>query len=128
MNDENEDTPELLAEQERLLNAVIAAEALTRRAVGQGLLVHSNKRAPSEHMTAWKGSKARSSPRSALPPFAAPEPDARSAPGPTPAAEAFSVPATPPRMASTGASCARNCARGLRAPYTLAQVEKVVGA
>ena len=27
LNDENEDTPELLAEQERLLNAIIATEA-----------------------------------------------------------------------------------------------------
>ena len=42
LNDENEDTPELLAEQERLLNAIIAAEAadlgaLSAKAVARSL-------------------------------------------------------------------------------------------
>jgi hypothetical protein len=51
LSDENEDTPELLAEQERLLNAIIAVEAADLTALSaKELLAHWNKRAPSEHL------------------------------------------------------------------------------
>ena len=51
LNDENEDTPELLAEQERLLNAVTAAEAADLGALSaKQLIAHFVKRAPSEHL------------------------------------------------------------------------------
>jgi hypothetical protein len=60
MNDETDDSPELLAEQERLLDAITAAEAadLTALSTNQ-LIAHFTKVAPSERLTAWKGSKAQ---------------------------------------------------------------------
>jgi hypothetical protein len=115
LNDENEDTLELLAEQERLLNAIIVAEAADLGALSaKELLAHWNKRAPSEHMPSWKGSKAALIAKiRGLSPLAAPEPK------PTPAAEpeTFSVAGYATAHASTDASCARNCAPGAHEPH-----------
>ena len=129
LDDENEDTPELLAEQERLLNAIIAAEAADLGALSaKQLLVHFNKRAPSEHMTAWKGSKtALIAKIEALPLVPAPVPD------PTPAAagepEAFSAASYAAAHGLDGRELRKKLrAAGLKAPYSLADVEKVVGA
>ena len=108
LNDETDDSPEILAEQERLLNAIIAAEAADLAALSvKHLLAHFNKRAPSEHMPSWKGSKAALIAKiEALPPLAAPEPPAAAEPEPTP--QPFSVAAYAAAHASTGASCARS--------------------
>jgi hypothetical protein len=133
LNDENEDTPELLAEQERLLNAIIAAEGADLGALSaKQLLVHFNKRAPSEHMAAWKGSKAALIGKiKQLPPLAAPSPTP--APEPTSAAagepEAFSAASYAAAHGLDGRELRKKLrAAGLKAPYTLADVEKVVGA
>ena len=127
LNDENEDTPELLAEQERLLNAIIAAEAADlARCRPKNLLAHFDKRAPGQHMTGKGLSKAaliaRSTPCRRI---AAPEPDPTHPPLPRPRPSARRVchRAWPRRTRAT-----QEIARGgLRAPYTLEQVEKVVG-
>ena len=82
VNDENEDTPELLAEQERLLNAIIAAEAADLAALSaKALIAHFNKRAPGEHLAKGLSKAALIAKINSLPPLAAPEPT------PTPAAE-----------------------------------------
>jgi hypothetical protein len=131
LNDENEDTPELLAEQERLLNAIIAAEAADLPSLSaKELVAHWNKRAPSEHMTAWKGSKAQLIAKiEALPPVAEPDPT----PEPTPAAggepEAFSAASYAAAHGLDGRELRKKLrAAGLKAPYSRADVEKVVGA
>jgi hypothetical protein len=59
MNDETDDSPEILAEQERLFDAITAAEAADLPALSaKELLAHFNKRS-AEALTAWKGSKAQ---------------------------------------------------------------------
>jgi hypothetical protein len=131
LSEDNEDTPQTLAEQLKLLDAVIAAEAADLAALSaKELLAHWNKRAPSVHLTAWKGSKAQLIAKiKALPPFVASEPEAISAPGPTPAAESFSVAGYAAAHGLDGRELRKKLrASGLRAPYTLEQVEKVVGA
>jgi hypothetical protein len=60
LNDENEDTPELLAEQERLLNAIIAAEAADLGALSvKELVAHFAKRAPGQHLAGVAAFRAR---------------------------------------------------------------------
>jgi hypothetical protein len=127
LNDENEDTPELLAEQERLLAAVTAAEAADLPSLPvKALIAHWNKRAPEQFLTAWKGSKAQLIAKiEALPPVAAPEPD------PTPAAagepESFSAASYAAAHGLDGRELRKKLrAAGLKAPYSLADVEKVV--
>jgi hypothetical protein len=144
LNDENEDTPELLAEQERLLNAVTAAEAADLGALStKALIAHWNKRAPEQCLTAWKGSKAALIAKiEALPPLVAPEPDPTPAAKPEPTAEPEPTPAAAAAAEPAAFSAATYAAAhgldgrelrkklrasGLRAPYTLDQVEKVVG-
>jgi hypothetical protein len=62
LNDENEDTPEILAEQERLLNAVTAAEAAELGALSaKHLIAHFTKRAPSERLARRRDYPRRSS-------------------------------------------------------------------
>src|ERR1700733_4009173 len=81
LNDENEDTPELLAEQERLLNAIIAAEAADLTALSaKELIAHFNKRAPGQHLPKGLAKSAIITRINALPPLAAPA----AAPTPTP--------------------------------------------
>jgi cell division septation protein DedD len=92
LNDENDDTPENLAEQERFFKAIAKAKAA-------------------------KPSKAKAKP--------APKPE----PEPTPAAEpdAFSVAAYAKQHGLDGRELRKKLrAGGLRAPYTLEQVEKAV--
>jgi hypothetical protein len=124
LSEDNEDTPQTLAEQERLIAAVIAAEAadLTSLSTKQ-LLAHFNKRAPSDHMTAWKASKAALIAKiEALPPLE-----------PTPAAagepEAFSAASYAAAHGLDGRELRKKLrAAGLKAPYSLADIEKVVRA
>ena len=103
LNDENEDTPELLAEQERLLNAIIAAEAADLPSLSaKELVAHFAKRAPGQHLPKGLSKAALIARINALPPHR---------PEPTPAAaRSFSVAAYATRMASTDASYAKNCA------------------
>ena len=123
ISEDNEDTPETILEQERLLNAVIAAEASNLPSLSaKELLAHWNKRcAPSEHMPSWKGSKAALIAKiNDLPPLAAPEPTPAAEPTP----EVFSVAA----YALSHGLDARELRKrlrgnGLRAPYTLEQVK-----
>jgi hypothetical protein len=99
LNDENEDTPELLAEQERLLNAIIAAEAAALPTLSaKELLAHFNKRAPGEHLAKGLSKAALIAKINSLPPLAAPEPQPE--PTPTPAAEPEPTPQSRPRCLS----------------------------
>ena len=133
LNDENEDTPELLAEQERLLNAIIAAEAADLPSLSaKQLIAHFNKRAPGEHLAKGLSKAALIAKIEQLPPLAAPSPTTD--PTPTPAAEPeptpqpFSVAAYAAAHGLDGRELRKKLrAAGLRAPYTLEQVEKVVG-
>jgi hypothetical protein len=124
LSEDNEDTPQTLAEQLKLFDAVIAAEAADLAALSaKELLAHWNKRAPSEHLTAWKGSKAQLIAKiEALPPFVASEPE------PTPAAaaepETFSVAAYAAAHGLDGRDLRKKLrAAGKRAPYSRADVE-----
>ena len=124
LNDENEDTPELLAEQERLLNAIIAAEAADLPSLSaKELTAHYAKRAPGQHLPKGLAKTAIIARINQLPPLAAPEPT----PTPTPAAESFSVAGYAAAHGLDGRELRKKLrASGLRAPYTLEQVEKVV--
>ena len=132
LNDENEDTPELLAEQERLLNAVTAAEAADLGALSaKALIAHFKKRAPGEPLAKGLSKAQLIAKIEALPPLAAPEatpePPAAAEPEPTP--QPFSVAAYAAAHGLDGRELRKKLrAAGLRAPYTLEQVEKVVGA
>jgi hypothetical protein len=126
IDDENEDTPELLAEQERLLNAIIAAEAADLPSLSaKELVAHFQKRAPGQHLPKGLAKAAIIERIEALPPLAAPEPE------PTPAAEPaeFSVAAYAREHGLDARELRKKLrATGLRAPYNLEQCEKVVGA
>jgi hypothetical protein len=126
LNDENEDTPELLDEQERLLNAIIAAEAADLPSLSaKELLAHFTKRAPGEHLPKGLAKAAIIGRINALPPLPAAEPTPT--PTPTPAAESFSVAGYAAAHGVDGRELRKKLrASGLRAPYTLEQVEKVV--
>jgi hypothetical protein len=120
LNDENEDTPELLAEQERLLNAIIAAEAADLPSLSaKALIAHFAKRAPGEPLAKGLSKAALIAKIEQLPPLAAPEPT------PTPAAEPtpFSVAGYAKDHGLDGREIRKKLrAAGLRAPYTLEQV------
>jgi hypothetical protein len=124
LNDENEDTPELLAEQERLLNAVTAAEAADLGALSaKQLIAHFVKRAPSEHLAKGLSKAALIAKITKLPPL-----DAPPTPEPTPAEPMpFSV-ASYAKVHGLDARELRKKLRatGLRAPYSLEQVQKVM--
>jgi hypothetical protein len=127
LNDENEDTPEILAEQERLLNAVTAAEAADLAALStKGLIAHFNKRAPGEHLAKGLSKAQLIAKINALPPLAAPEPTptpAAAEPEPTPAAE-FSAASYAAAHGLDGRELRKKLrAAGLKAPYSLADVE-----
>ena len=107
LNDENEDTPELLAEQERLLNAVIAAEAADLTALSaKELVAHHAKRAPGQHLPKGLAKPAIIARITKLPPLAAPEPTPAAAAAPSPSA----LPPMRRSMASMRVSCANGCA------------------
>ncbi len=117
LNDENEDTPELLAEQERLLNAIIAAEAADLAALSaKQLIAHFTKRAPGEHLAKGLSKAALIAKIEALPPLAAPS--RRLSPTPAAAAEpeAFSVAA----YAAAHGLDGRELRKKLRASWTRA--------
>jgi hypothetical protein len=125
MNDETDDTPEILAEQERLLNAIIAAEAASLPELSaKELIAHFQKRAPGQHLAKGLSKAALIAKIEALPPLAAPEstPEPEAAPAFTASAyaKAHGIDARELRQKLRAA--------GLKAPYTLAEVEKVVGA
>jgi hypothetical protein len=123
LNDENEDTPELLAEQERLLNAVIAAEAADLGALSaKALIAHFNKRAPGEPLAKGLSKAQLIAKINALPPL---EPT----PEPTPAEPTpLSVAGYAKAHGLDGREIRKKLrAAGKRAPYSLADVEKVVG-
>ena len=109
LNDENEDTPELLAEQERLLNAIIAAEAADLgRAVGQR--TDRPLRISALPGNTWRKGLSKAAliaKIKALPPLM--QPTRRRHP-PLPSPRPSASPHMPLRMASTGASYAKNCA------------------
>jgi hypothetical protein len=127
LSEDSEDTPETLLEQERLLNAVIAGEAADLPSLSaKALIAHFNKRcAPSEHMAAWKGSKAHLIAKiEALPPLdtqpPTPEPPAAAEPA------SFSVPGYAAAHGLDGRELRKKLrAVGLKAPYSLGDVEKV---
>ena len=119
LDDENEDTPELLAEQERLLNAIIAAEAADLTALSaKELTAHFQKRAPGQHLPKGLSKAAIIARINALPPLSPPEP--------TPAAEpeTFSVAGYAKQHGLDGREI-RKKLRGVgkRAPYSRADVE-----
>ena len=131
LSEDNEDTPETLLEQERLLAAVTAAEAsdLTVLSTKQ-LIAHFTKRAPSEHLAKGLSKAALIAKINSLPPLAAPEPEPT--PQPTPAVEPeptseFTVAGYARAHGMDGRELRKKLrAAGLRAPYTVEQVEKVV--
>jgi hypothetical protein len=117
LNDENEDTPELLAEQERLLNAIIAAEAADLGSLSVKQLVSHFTKRTSQQPPKGLSKAALIAKINALPPLVAPEPE------PTPAAEAFSVSGYAKQHNLDGREIRKALrAAGLRAPYTLEQV------
>jgi hypothetical protein len=129
LNDENADTPELLAEQERLLNAIIAAEAADLTALSaKQLIAHFVKRAPGEHLAKGLSKAALIAKINSLPPLAAPTqtPEAEPEPEPTPAAE-FSAASYAAAHGLDGRELRKKLrAAGKRAPYSLADVEALV--
>jgi hypothetical protein len=91
LNDENEDTPELLAEQERLLNAITAAEAGDLGALStKQLIAHFTKRAPGEPLAKGLSKAALIAKIEALPPLE-PTREPEPTPTPVPTSEAFTV-------------------------------------
>jgi hypothetical protein len=128
LNDENEDTPELLATQERLFAEIAAAEAADLPSLSaKELVAHFQKRAPGQHLPKGLAKAALIARINQLPPLAAPEPE------PTPAAsgepEAFSAASYAAAHGLDGRELRKKLrAAGLKAPYTLEQVEKVIGA
>jgi hypothetical protein len=125
LNDENEDTPELLAEQERLFAEIAAAEAADLAALSaKELIAHFQRRAPGQHLPKGLAKAALIARITKLPPLE-PTPERE----PTPAAETFSVAGYAKQHGLDGRELRKKLrASGLRAPYTLEQVETVVGA
>jgi hypothetical protein len=122
LNDENEDTPELLATQERLFAEIAGAEAATLSTLSaKELTAHFQKRAPGQHLPKWLAKAALIARINALPLL---EP----IPTPAPTAETeFSVAAYATAHGLDGRELRKKLrASGLRAPYTLEQVEKAV--
>ena len=122
LNDENEDTPELLASQERLFAEIAAAEAADLTALSaKELVAHFQRRAPGQHLPKGLAKPAIIARITKLPPLPTPEP--------TPAAEPaeFSV-AGYARAHGLDARDLRKRLRnaGKRAPYALADVEAAV--
>lgn len=130
LNDENEDTPELLAEQERLFAEIAAAEAATLSTLSaKELVAHFQKRAPGQHLPKGLSKAAIIARINALPPLAAPEPTPAPAAEPTPTPESFSVAGYAAAHGLDGRELRKKLrASGLRAPYTLEQVTAVVRA
>jgi hypothetical protein len=127
MNDETDDSPELLAEQERLLDAITAAEAADLAALStKQLIAHFTKVAPSERLTAWKGSKAQLIAKiNALRPTALLQPAIE----PQAQTEVFSAAAYAAAHGLKPRELRQKLhAAGLKAPYSRPQVEKVAGA
>jgi hypothetical protein len=122
LNDENEDTPELLAEQERLFAAIAAAEAADLPSLSaKELVAHFQKRAPGQHLPKGLSKTGIIDRITKLPPLSPPEP--------TPAADAeFSVAAYARGHGLDGRELRKQLrAAGLRAPYALADVVEVLG-
>ena len=130
IDDENEDTPQILAEQERLLNAIIAAEAADLPSLSaKELTAHFQRRAPGQNLPKGLAKAVIIARINQLPPLAAPEPDPT--PEPTPGAagepEAFSAASYAAAHGMDGRELRKRLrAAGLKAPYTLEQVEEVL--
>jgi hypothetical protein len=130
LSEDNEDIPEILAEQERLLAAVTAAEAADLGALSaKQFIAHFVKRAPGEHLAKGLSKAALIAKITKLPPLDAPSPTPE--PEPTPAAagepEAFSAASHAAAHGLDGRELRKKLrAAGLKAPYSLADVEKVV--
>ena len=123
MDDELDDSPQILAEQERLLNAIIAAEAADLPSLSaKELVAHFQKRAPGQHLPKGLSKAALIDKITKLPPLAAPEPT----PSPAAEPEAFSVAAYAKAHGLDGREIRKKLrATGKRAPYTVADVEEV---
>ena len=109
------------------MNAIIAAEAADLTALSaKQLISHFQKRAPGQHLPKGLSKAALIAKIKALPPLAAPSrADARAEPEPTP--ESFSVAAYAAAHGLDGRELRKKArATGLRAPYSLHEVEKVV--
>jgi hypothetical protein len=121
MNDETDDSPEILAKQEYLLNAIMAAEAADLPALSAKQLVsHFQRRAPGQPLAKGLSKAALIAKINSLSPLTAPTPT------PTPEAD-FSVAAYAKAHGMDGRELRTKLrAAGLRAPYTVEQVEKVV--
>ena len=124
LSEDNEDTPETLLEQERLIAAVIAAEAADLTALStKQLIAHFVKRAPGEPLAKGLSKAALIAKIEQLPPLAAPEPI------PAPAAESFSVAAYAKAHGLDGRELRKLLrASGKRAPYALSDVEEIAKA
>ena len=122
LNDENEDTPELLATQERLFAEIAAAEAADLPALSaKELTAHFQRRAPGQHLP--KGlAKAQLIARiNALPPLVV------AAAEPTPTPETFSVAGWAKANGKDGREIRKQLRQaGKRAPYSLSDVELVI--
>ena len=95
LSEDNEDTPETLAEQLRLFDAIAKAEAADLGALSaKALIAHFTKRAPSEHLAKGLSKAQLIAKISALPPLE-PLPEATPEPTPTPAAAAEPQPSDP---------------------------------
>lgn len=125
LNDENEDTPELLAEQERLFAAIAAAEAADLAALSaKELIAHFQRRAPGQHLPKGLAKSAIIARINALPPLAEPEPTPAAAAAAEP--ETFSVASYAKAHGLDGREIRKKLrATGKRAPYTVADVEAV---
>jgi hypothetical protein len=124
LSEDNEDTEETLATQERLFAEIAAAEAATLSTLSaKELTAHFQRRAPGQHLPKGLAKAALIARINALPPLPTPE----ATPTPTPAAESFSVAAYATAHGLDGRELRKKLrASGLRAPYTLEQVEKAV--
>jgi hypothetical protein len=124
VNDEHEDTPQILAEQERLFAAIAHAEAASLSTLSAKQLVeHFQKRAPGQHLAKGLSKAALIAKIEALPPLApTPEPE------PAAKAEVFTVSGYAKAKGLDARELRKSLrSAGLKAPYSLDQVEKVIG-
>jgi|HubBroStandDraft_3_1064219.scaffolds.fasta_scaffold695191_2 hypothetical protein len=135
MNDETDDSPEILAAQERLFAEIAAAEAADLPSLSaKELTAHFQKCAPGVILPKGLAKAAiikRIEALDPLPPLppASTESDTATQPEATPAAEPaeFSVAAYARQYGLDGRELRKQLrAAGLRAPYTVEQVEKVI--
>lgn len=127
LNDENEDTPETLAEQERLFDAIARAEAADLGALSaKELIAHFTKRAPGQHLPKGLAKAALIARITKLRPL---EPTPEPEPTPAAADETFSVAGYAKQHGLDGREIRKRLrASGLRGPYSREQVEAALKA